>query len=513
MMMGNGGARKRASWTAATVTLGLALGGATSSGCADDSGAAATDGTGEGSETATSGTGGPTSSGGSSASSGSGSTSETETSSTSTTGTPTECGNGVLDLDEDCDDGNTANNDGCDEDCEATRVVQVGAGGGHSCVLLRSGAVRCWGHGLYGQLGYGNIANIGDDETPAEIGDVEVGGRVVQITVGADTTCAMLEAGTVRCWGTGTEGRLGYGNTDNVGDDETPAMVGEVDVGGEVDGISSDVVTCARVSGGSVRCWGSGIFGDLGYGNTDTIGDDEVPADAGDVDVGGPVAQVVAGTAVCAVLEGGSLRCWGHGMFGRLGYGNTDNVGDDETPADVGDVDVGGSVTQVDTGAIHTCALLEDGTVRCWGTPDYGQLGYGNAEVVGATPDALPSSRGPVQVGGTVASISAGGRNTCARLDGGAVRCWGRGDDGQLGLGNTEDVGDDEVPADVETISIGGTVVQVSTGGAHTCVLLEQGTVRCWGRARDGQLGYGNIENVGDAPDRLPSDAGDVPVW
>src|SRR5207244_379546 len=123
----------------------------------------------------------------------------------------------------------------------------------------------------------------------------------------------------------------------------------------------------------------------------------------------------------CALLEGGTVRCWGEGLSGSLGYGNVNNIGDDESPASAGDVDVGGTVVQISVGAAHTCALLEGGTVRCWGANL--QLGYGNMNIVGD--DETPASVGDVDVGGPAVQLAAGGFHTCVVLDGGAVRCWG----------------------------------------------------------------------------------------
>src|SRR5690606_6091322 len=122
--------------------------------------------------------------------------------------------------------------------------------------------------------------------------------------------------------------------------------------------------TCAVVNDGRVRCWGQGTSGKLGYGNTNHIGDDEEPASAGDVDVGGTVIQLAAGYwHTCALLDGGRVRCWGAESEGRLGYANMNTIGDDETPASAGDVDVGGTVIQLVAGWLHTCALLENGRV------------------------------------------------------------------------------------------------------------------------------------------------------
>src|SRR5690606_4522223 len=132
------------------------------------------------------------------------------------------------------------------------------------------------------------------------------------------------------------------------------------------------------------------------------IGDNEVPASAGDVNVGGTVVQISAGGVhTCALLDTGSVRCWGSGSLGQIGYGNTNpRIGDNEVPASAGDVNVGGNVEQIVAGGFHTCALLDAGNVRCWGQGELGQLGYGNTERVGN--NETPSQAGDVNVGGTV---------------------------------------------------------------------------------------------------------------
>jgi cysteine-rich repeat protein len=193
------------------------------------------------------------------------------------------CGDGVTDAGEECDDGNNVIDDGCDPGC-ITTVVQISAGDAHRCLLTRSGKVKCWGQGDFGQLGYGNTNDIGDNETPASVGFVNVGGVVKQISTGFSHTCALLDTGKVRCWGEGGSGQLGYGNTNDIGDNETPASAGNVNIGAAVTQISSTGVhTCALLDTGNVRCWGLGIDGRLGYANTESLGDDEVPADIGDI--------------------------------------------------------------------------------------------------------------------------------------------------------------------------------------------------------------------------------------
>ena len=394
-------------------------------------------------------------------------------------------------------------------DANVSFATQITAGSDHTCALLDSGVVRCWGLGIAGQLGYGNINSIGIDETPVTAGNVDVGGTVTQIDAGEAHTCAVLDTGSVRCWGDGGEGRLGYGNTTNIGDDETPASAGNVNVGGTVTQIAAgEVHTCALLDTGDVRCWGAGI---LGYSNTTIIGDDETPASAGNVDVGGTVTQIAAGGRhTCALLDTGDVRCWGRGTFGRLGYGNTTAIGDGESPASAGNVDVGATVTQIAAGKEHTCALLDTGDVRCWGESVSGRLGYGNTIDIGD--NETPASAGNVNVGGTVTQIDAGRFHTCALLDTGNLRCWGgAGGGGFLGYPNPlGDIGDDETPASAGDVTVGGAVTQVAAGEAHTCALLEGGSVRCWGTYADGRLGYAIPESIGD--DETPASAGDVDI-
>ena len=171
----------------------------------------------------------------------------------------------------------------------------LSAAGLRTCALTMAGGVRCWGYGSMGQLGYGNTLNVGDDEAPATAGDVNVGTPVVQLAAGEYHTCALLQNGNVRCWGNGNFGALGYGNTLDIGDDEVPATAGDVNLGAPVVQLAAgEYHTCALLQNGNVRCWGSGLYGALGYGNFDNIGDDEAPAIAGDVNIGSPLAACSA---------------------------------------------------------------------------------------------------------------------------------------------------------------------------------------------------------------------------
>jgi alpha-tubulin suppressor-like RCC1 family protein len=369
-------------------------------------------------------------------------------------------------------------------------VIQIAAGDQHTCALLRDGSVRCWGDNSHGQLGYADKETVGDDEPPGAAGDVNVGGVVRQIAAGHFHTCALLETDKVRCWGSNSQGQLGYGHTRDIGDDETPASAGDVDIGGPERQIAAGGShTCAVLENGKVRCWGRGDGGHLGYGNKRSIGDDETPASAGDVDVGGAAVQIAAGSHTCVILKNGNVRCWGGGTDGRLGYGNAKNIGDDESPASAGDVKLGGKARQIAVGHFHTCALLETGTVRCWGSGGVGQLGYDGTENIGN--DKTPAMAGDVDVGEKVSQVAAGGYETCAVLEPGKVRCWG------LRSGKASASGD---------IDVGGTVRQIAAGGAHVCVLLETGKVRCWGDNHHGQLGIGHGKDGGSPETTTPTE-------
>ncbi len=281
----------------------------------------------------------------------------------------------------------------------------ITAGKYHSCARLADGSVRCWGYGGGGALGYGNTNTIGDGETPASVGAVNVGFRrtVQAISAGSFHTCAVLDDGTVRCWGFGGEGRLGYGNTNSIGASQTPGSLPPVDLAGhKALAISAGgAQTCALLDDHTVRCWGFGTDGRLGYGNRNRVGDgapgSPTPATAGPVDLGARAISA-GGNHTCAVLDDGSVRCWGLGLYGQLGYGNTSNVGDTQTPASTGPVALGPGRTAVaiSAGELHTCALLDDGNVRCWGDGANGRLGYCNVSTVG---DLLtPGSVGPINL-------------------------------------------------------------------------------------------------------------------
>ncbi|WP_309892087.1 LamG-like jellyroll fold domain-containing protein [Archangium sp.] len=377
------------------------------------------------------------------------------------------------------------------------------AGESHTCVLLSDGASRCWGLNAQGQLGQGHTRSLGDDELLSSVGNVPLAESGAQLAVGGHHTCALLEGGAVRCWGRNDFGQLGYGHTRALGDDEAVSTSGYVPFGGRaVELVAGFAHTCALLDTGKVRCWGHNGYGQLGYLHTRSIGDDELPS--GDVDVGSTtVRHLVAGAwHTCALLDSGAVRCWGRNDSGQLGLSHGRPIGDDESPASAGDVSVGGTVVQLATSSTsqHTCARLTTGAVRCWGRNAHGQLGQGHTNPIGD--DETPASVGSVNTGSPVLQLATGAEHTCALLSPGVLKCWGRNESGQLGRADTASLS--TPPA--TPVNLGGTrVFQLATGAWHTCTLLSTGEARCWGRNTHGQLGLGHTYNLGD--DEAPSGA------
>lgn len=194
-------------------------------------------------------------------------------------------------------------------------------------------------------------------------------------------------------------------------------------------------------------------------------------------------ASISAGAYhTCAVLGNGAVKCWGRNDVGQLG--NRSNVSR-SYPVQVAGLTAG--VIGISAGRTHTCAVTISGAAKCWGDNQSGQLGNGSN---------IDSNR-PVVVRGLnngVASISAGSDHTCAVLIAGGVKCWGAGGYGRLGDGSNAS---SNVPLNV--VDLGTQVKSIAAGGFHTCALLVDGVVKCWGWSVNGQLGNGSTFDV-DGP-------------
>lgn len=224
--------------------------------------------------------------------------------------------------------------------------------------------------------------------------------------------------------------------------------------------------TCALFSSGRVNCWGGGI-------GMERI--EEYPVDVSDL-AGGVAAISVGYQHTCALTSAGGVKCWGRNVYGQLGDGtNTDR----NIPVDASGLTSG--VIAVSAGVEHTCAILNSGGVKCWGANFYGELGDGGTETYKNTPLEIPG----LTSGAT--AVSAGYRHTCALLNSGGIKCWGANYDGALGEGATEMT--KNIPVDVSGLT--SSVIAISAGLDHTCVLAIGGGVKCLGNNFYGQLGNG----------------------
>jgi alpha-tubulin suppressor-like RCC1 family protein len=395
-------------------------------------------------------------------------------------------------------------------------LKRIVAGDAHTCVLTGQGRVRCWGDNQCGQLGYGNAIDVGDTPStlPFAAGDVPllpVSDPVLQLVAGNHHTCALMQSGYIYCWGHNDFGQLGYDRTDSLADGEVVTSFGFVNLGDKATRIAAGGDhTCAILQSGAVRCWGRNDFGQLGRGNTENIGDDEPVYSAGNVDLGAGVTVkdlALGDSHTCALLTTGAVRCWGRGDSGQLGYGNNQSLGDDEPINNLANVSLTGTVRKLVAGDSHTCALTDAGTLRCWGDDSSGQLGQilpgqgfnANGDLVffgphgvawGDQPNELPSDLpSDINIGAQVTDVTAGDNHTCALSSNGQLKCWGFGGSGQLGYGDfTNQVTPPTAGVNLDGVSAYG----IATGEAHTCALRSNGTVRCWGAGTDGRLGRGD---------------------
>jgi prepilin-type N-terminal cleavage/methylation domain-containing protein len=265
-----------------------------------------------------------------------------------------------------------------------TMVTSLVGGGAHTCALLNTNEVSCWGANVYGQLGDGGV------NRRAIPGQVTGLTGVTQLTAGAWHTCALLATQTVTCWGNNEFGQLG-----NELGDVSLSPVAVDGLAGVISINAGDYHTCAVLTGGAVTCWGMNDFGQLGSQSGDSAVPLAVAGITNAVSVSGGYGHT------CAVLVGGAVTCWGINDHGQLGSGAPTNS---VTPQVVPGL---APVTKVATGGAHTCALTTSRTVVCWGNNGFGQMGDGLVDSPRLTPQVVAGLA-------DVADISAGGNHTLA---------------------------------------------------------------------------------------------------
>ena len=243
--------------------------------------------------------------------------------------------------------------------------------------------------------------------------------------------------------------------------------------------------SCGLTMDGTAYCWGYNYYGQVGDGTTTNRLTPEAVAG------GLTFTNLVSGALhTCGLTAGGVAYCWGYNGGGRLGDGT---AVDRSTP-----VGVAGGLTfeSLTGGGVHTCGLTTGGATYCWGRNFEGQLGIGTTTGPEQCPDVgvpMPADCSTVPVailgGLTFQSLGAGGRHTCGVTTDGAVYCWGRNLEGQLGDGTTTQR---SAPIAV-TVEPGATFQSLDGGIYHTCALSSAAAAYCWGQNSNGQLGDGTL--------------------
>jgi hypothetical protein len=353
-------------------------------------------------------------------------------------------------LDENCRDGV---DEGCACTSGTTRPCPGGTNEGECVAGTQTCAAGAWGACIGGVGPVADTCNSRDDDCNGMPDDGLAGcawecvtgscDDVIDIDAYAQGACAVRESGRVACWGRNSTGRV-----PGVASEQVLIPTHVAGVSGATQVTVGEFHACARLADGTVTCWGSSTGGKLGR---DTGG--VSPAPAGVVPGLTDVVEVRASaSSTCARRGDGSVWCWGSNSFGQLGNGS---IGSSRTAA--GAVPGLTNVRQLDAGGTRVCALRPGGEVQCWG----------NNETVPTTVSGLSAS-----------VIQVGHDHHCAIRTSGEVVCWGPGADAEAGIGR--DSGQRTPAANVLGISA-GQVVQIVAGQGISCALLTSGRVQCWG--------------------------------
>lgn len=361
-------------------------------------------------------------------------------------------------------DSSTSGGSPCgDHPCPCTRSVATGAN--HTCVARTDGRVVCWGADNRGQLGQGPGAGpIPEPQTVVIPGEVFI--DVVQATNNGN--CALGSDDAVWCWGENNNGELTTPAESSSG--VSPVALPLSGIPGAVGQGTGHTCVGDSMSSG-VRCLGNNSYQELG-------GSGEQPID-GAVPSTGPVDQLALGNDHSCARAEGQVWCWGRDNYGQLGQNMVEGPTAEPTP-----VSLSGEATLIVAGDNHTCVALDGGSaVQCWGRGHLGQNGDGgisNRQLPTAIDMPLPAA---------VVAMDAMIHTTCALLDDGSLWCWGDDNGGVLGtsVSNGEML---LVPTEVLRVGeLPGAIVEIALGAGHLCGRAESGRLWCWGRNTSWQLG------------------------
>jgi alpha-tubulin suppressor-like RCC1 family protein len=317
------------------------------------------------------------------------------------------------------------------------------------------------------------------------------------VAAGELHSCAITTTGTLYCWGWGGNGRLGTGNTTQR---PSPHPVDSAGLPGQptFSAISTGRRhSCALTTTGTPYCWGQGVEGQLGDGSNGLSHHrlSPHPVSISALAVGTTFAAISAGSEhTCAITSTGAAYCWGWGGNGRLGTGNTASRTSPHAVS-ASALAVGTTFAAISAGSKHTCAITSTGIPYCWGEGDHGRLGTGNTD---DQTSPTPVSIAALAADTTFAAIAAGFDHTCAITTTGIPYCWGHGAFGKLGDGS-DGAGHQRLLPHPVSISAGTTFATIATGTSysdvgytHTCAITTTSIPYCWGQGSLGKLGDGS---------------------
>jgi alpha-tubulin suppressor-like RCC1 family protein len=363
-------------------------------------------------------------------------------------------------------------------------IRAVSAGGAHTCALGIGDDVKCWGNNNNGQLGDGTTTNR---QTPVVASPLEIGNSN-SISAGGEHTCALsrqfsyannttyLLSNSIKCWGANASGQISDGTvTKHSAPGFTVSLLstqGLMASGGNHTCSAGNLVSSIN----AIRCSGANAKGQLG---DNTTIDKSIAVDV--YNFTQPTLALSSGNQhTCSIGNDRLVRCWGANTSGQLGDGT---ITQRNTPVVVNSITADAIANAIAAGGEHTCVRTDYGIVNCWGRNTEGQLGDGTT-MQRNTAITVNTS------GTTINAIAAGGSHTCALTNAGGVKCWGLNASGQLGDNTTT-----QRNSPVDVVGLSSNVVAISAGANHTCAALADGSVKCWGRNTEGQLGDNTLSN------------------
>ncbi|KAH9260964.1 hypothetical protein BASA81_000660 [Batrachochytrium salamandrivorans] len=337
------------------------------------------------------------------------------------------------------------------------------------CHLQVDGQIYCAGRNAMGNLGLGSKTAV--ISSPTQMLGVT---NALDVAMGESHTCIVDQGGQAKCVGDSQYYQLGDGTS--MSNTVLVNVVGlETGVAQVFGGLK---MSCALLTTGAARCWGSSLFGALGSG---TVTDSRVPLQVVGFETGGALQLAIGEDHTCFLSTLGKVSCAGYMAYGQLGNG-VSQFGGSTTPTSVIGLGLTSTFISVSCGNMHSCAVTTEGGVLCWGGTSYGQLGVGS--VFGDKPI-------PQQVLGMTsgaASVWASGDNTFVIMEDGTAMGFGYNSYGELGVGNSS-----RIYSPVVFAYGVGNIKEVRGGEETTCILQLDDTVQCLGYNTNGQFGNGSV--------------------